>query len=172
MRADIVPSTGWTTTWPRIGLRFDLPAHIDGARWFGLGPAESYPDSMHAARIGRYQASIDELNTRYARPQETGHRSSVRELELLSGADTAVRVRALPDTAGRLPGFTLTRHTAEELTAAGHPHELPASNASHLYIDAAQHGLGSRACGPDVWPSAALRPGAHSITLLFDVPTS
>lgn len=38
------------------------------------------------------------------------------------------------------------------------------SQGSYLYLDAAQHGLGSRACGPDVWPDYALRPEARSLT--------
>ncbi|WP_241540022.1 beta-galactosidase small subunit [Streptomyces sp. M41(2017)] len=41
---------------------------------------------------------------------------------------------------------------------AGHPFELADSTTSHLVVDAAQHGLGSRARGPDVWPEFALRP--------------
>jgi beta-galactosidase len=42
----------------------------------------------------------------------------------------------------------------------GHPHELPPSDIVHLYVDVAQHGLGSRACGPDVLPRHALWPQA------------
>ncbi|ABY21794.1 beta-galactosidase [Renibacterium salmoninarum ATCC 33209] len=162
---DIEPSRGWTSVWPRIGVRFDLPAVIDGARWFGQGPAESYPDSMRAAAVGRFELGIDALSAGYARPQETGHRSGLRELDLLAAGQRRLSIRAFADQQGRRPGFTLFRYTAEELTAAGHPHELPTSSGSYLYLDAAQHGLGSRACGPDVWPSYTLRPEARSITL-------
>ena len=58
-------------------------------------------------------------------------------------------------------------HTAEEVDRAAHPHELPPSTATRLYLDAAQHGLGSRACGPDVWPAHALAPRAASLRLRF-----
>jgi beta-galactosidase len=44
---------------------------------------------------------------------------------------------------------------------------LPAPVASHLYLDAGQNGLGSRACGPDAWPDALLRPEARTIALRF-----
>ena len=164
LRLDIVPSSGWDIIWPRVGIRFDLPGSVDGASWFGAGPRESYPDSMHATLVGRYSAGIDELSVKYAKPQETGHRSAVRALDLQNSGEPWLGFSAIPDSRGRLPGFTLSRHTAQEISAAAHPHELPASKGSYLYLDAAQHGLGSRACGPDVWPDHALRPEARTLT--------
>lgn len=101
----------------------------------------------------------------YARPQESGHRSALRELTLTSGGTGVLVVTALPDTRGRRPGFTLSRHTPQQIARAGHPFELPAGTASHLIVDAAQHGLGSRACGPDVAPEFALRPEARTLRL-------
>jgi beta-galactosidase len=168
LRVEIEPSSGWLTVWPRIGIRFDLPdgaASVDGAEWFGLGPIESYPDSLHAARTGRFSSTIRDLSVEYARPQETGHRSQLRELTLTSAGTRVLRITTFPDTHGRRPGFTLSRHTPQQIAQAGHPFELPDSTTSHLIVDAAQHGLGSRACGPDVWPDFALRPEARTIRL-------
>ncbi|MDT0386108.1 glycoside hydrolase family 2 TIM barrel-domain containing protein [Streptomyces dubilierae] len=173
LRAQIEPSSGWPTVWPRVGIRFDLPdgtQPIDGAEWFGLGPLESYPDSIRAARTGRFSSSVRDLSVDYARPQETGHRSALRELSLTSGGMEVLHLVALPDTRGRRPGFVLSRHTPQEIAAADHPHELPASVATHLHIDAAQHGLGSRACGPDVWPDFALRPETYTLRLQISGP--
>lgn len=164
LRLDIVPSAAWDIIWPRMGVRFDLPGSVDGASWFGTGPRESYPDSMHATLVGSYSAGIDELSVNYAKPQETGHRSAVRTLDLQNHGASWLQLDAVPDSRGRLPGFTLSRHTAQEISSAAHPHELPASKGSYLYLDAAQHGLGSRACGPDVWPDYALRPEARTLT--------
>ncbi|MBG0857736.1 DUF4981 domain-containing protein [Streptomyces spinoverrucosus] len=168
LRVEIEPSSGWRTVWPRIGIRFELPdgtAAVDGAEWFGLGPHESYPDSLRAAQVGRFSSTIDGLRVDYARPQETGHRSRLRWLRLTSGDTGVLYVAAIPDVHGRRPGFTLSRHTPQQIARAGHPFELADSTASHLIIDAAQHGLGSRACGPDVAPEFALRPEARSIRL-------
>ncbi|MFD9326278.1 glycoside hydrolase family 2 TIM barrel-domain containing protein [Streptomyces sp. NPDC060065] len=168
LRVEIEPSSGWRTVWPRIGVHFGLPdgtAPVDGAEWFGLGPLESYPDSLHAARTGLFAAPVGDLSVDYARPQETGHRSQLRHLTLTSGEERVVRITALPDIQGRRPGFTLSRHTPQQIAEARHPFELPDSTTSHLIIDAAQHGLGSRACGPDVWPEFALRPEARTIRL-------
>ncbi|WP_186313501.1 glycoside hydrolase family 2 TIM barrel-domain containing protein [Paenarthrobacter nicotinovorans] len=164
LRVEIVPGSGWDIIWPRVGIRFDLPGSVDGAAWFGTGPRESYPDSMRAALVGRYSAGIDDLSVRYAKPQESGHRSAVRSLDLHNSGAPWLQFQAVPDSRDRLPGFALARHTAQEISAAAHPHELPESQGSYLYLDAAQHGLGSRACGPDVWPDFALRPEARTLT--------
>jgi beta-galactosidase len=167
LRLDIEPSSGWDLVWPRVGVRFDLPGTVDGAAWFGAGPRESYPDSLHSALVGSYRAGIEELSVAYAKPQETGHRSAVRRLELQQSGSPWLELEAVADSRGRLPGFTLSRHTAQQVSAAAHPHELPPGNESYLYLDAAQHGLGSRACGPDVWPDFILRPEAR--TLVFRI---
>ncbi|WP_425574498.1 glycoside hydrolase family 2 TIM barrel-domain containing protein [Nesterenkonia aethiopica] len=159
----VVPNRGWQDVWPRVGLHLQLPSDVDGASWFGLGPHDSYPDTARSVRVGRFSAGIDELTVDYARPQESGHRPGLRELVLRRNGEDWLQVIAEPDAAGRRPGFTLSRHSAHEIAAAGHPHELPESAVTHLYLDAAQHGLGSRACGPDVWPTAMLRPQARTL---------
>ncbi|MFE4469016.1 glycoside hydrolase family 2 TIM barrel-domain containing protein [Leifsonia sp. NPDC056824] len=167
LRVEIQPSSGWPSVWPRIGVRFDLPdgdGAVEGAEWFGTGPLESYPDSTRAAYVGRFRATVAELKVEYARPQETGHRAAVREVDL-----GAFGFTAFPDSRGRLPGFSLSRHTPQQVAAAGHPHELPESDTTYLFVDAAQHGLGSRACGPDVWPEFALRPEARTLRLTFHI---
>nr|WP_218857604.1 glycoside hydrolase family 2 TIM barrel-domain containing protein [Leifsonia soli] len=163
----LIPSSRWSAVWPRAGVRFDLPADVDEVDWFGTGPGESYPDSRRGVLVGRYREGIDRLTVPYAWPQESGHRSDMRRLDLLAGGRPWLRVTADPDARGRRPGFTLARHTAEEVGAAAHQHELPDPRAGYLYLDAAQNGLGSRACGPDVWPDALLRPETRSIALRF-----
>jgi beta-galactosidase len=167
---EVVPSPGWDCTWPRVGVRLDLPADINFARWFGTGPAESYPDSRRAARVGRFESTVDDLAVRYSRPQESGHRAELRSLELSDGVGPRLRVRTIPGLDGHRPGFTLTRHTPQQLDAAAHPYELPESDTVFLFVDDAVHGLGSRACGMDVLPQHALWPGARSMRLRFEAP--
>lgn len=170
LRVEINPSPAWDCTWPRVGVRFDLPADVDHAAWFGTGPLESYPDTDHAARVGRFDAGIDELNVAYSRPQETGHRAAFRELELAAADGPRLRMRSLAGPGGKRPGFTLTRHTPQELDRAAHPYQLPEPSHSHLFVDAAVHGVGSRACGIDVLPQHALWPAAFRFDLVFSDP--
>jgi beta-galactosidase len=152
------------TTWPRIGYHLLLPDGYADAEWFGLGPGEAYPDSLAAARVGRFAAPIDELTFPYAVPQETGHRPGLRDLRLSGPGLPTLTVVALGSA---LPGFTVARHDAHEWTAARHQHELPRSRGVHLTLDAAQHGLGSRSCGPDVLPAYQLWPRAAEIVVLL-----
>ncbi len=161
LEASATPTRSWPGTWPRIGLHFRLPKGLEQVEWFGTGPAENYVDSKAAALVGRFEAVLAELNVDYAVPQESGHRANLRELTL---PDLGLTIGARP-VAGELPGFALRGHDAHEVAAAAHPHELPTSTATHLYLDVQQQGLGSRSCGPDVRPEYQLRPRAASWSL-------
>ncbi len=175
LRADVRAVGDWRTTWPRVGVRLDLPRDLVHARWFGPGPHESYADSCAAALVGRHAMAVDELVVPYARPQESGHRPDLRVLELDPAGDgPGLSVRSLTHEVGSAApvarvGFTARRHTAQQVDRAAHPHELPPGERLHLYLDAAQHGLGSRACGPDVLPRHALWPGAHALAVALRV---
>ncbi len=158
---DVIPIGPWDCTWPRVGIRLDLPDDWHRVSWFGLGPQPAYPDSRGAALVGRHESAVDELEHTYELPQENGHRADLRVLRL-HGRSADLRLRTFPAATDAplptRPGFTLSRHTAQQVEAAGHPHELPRSETVHLYLDAAQHGLGSRSCGPDVLPQHRLWP--------------
>ncbi|MFZ6991425.1 glycoside hydrolase family 2 TIM barrel-domain containing protein [Curtobacterium sp. RRHDQ66] len=158
-----IPFGAWDVTWPRIGVRIDLPVSLvseDAAvEWFGTGPLESYADSSHAAHVGRFGSPVSLLNANYSRPQETGHRPGLRSMTV--GPFTVSTVGA------HRAGFTLTPWTAQQVGRAAHPYELPTPDALYLYLDAAQHGLGSRACGLDVLPEHQLWPSTRAWSVLL-----
>ena len=170
LRVAVQPDPGWDCTWPRIGVRLDLPVELGTAAWFGTGPAESYPDTHDAAFVGRFRADLAGLDVRYSRPQETGHRAQLRELVVGDGTTDrlVVRTHAAPD--GHRPGFTLTPWTPQQLDRAPHPYELPAPERTYLFLDDAVHGIGSRACGMDVLPEHALWPGARTFEVELSLP--
>jgi beta-galactosidase len=167
---DVVPSPGWDCTWPRVGVRFDLPGELRHASWFGTGPNESYRDTRQAARVGRFAADIDQLNVVYSRPQETGHRRDLRSLVISDGTASRLGVTTWPNREQHRPGFTLSGYTPQQLDQARHPYELGPSDRVYLFIDDAMHGIGSRACGVDVLPEHALRPGRRQFAVQFDQP--
>lgn len=71
--ADYAPaSKADTPELPRVGLRFRLPAAMDGVTYFGRGPEENYIDRNHGTPIGRYHAKANDLYYPYVRPQRTG----------------------------------------------------------------------------------------------------
>ena len=163
---DIVPFGDPGCTWPRVGWHLALPSGYAEADWFGAGPGEAYADSDAGVWVDRFAAPIDELCFDYVVPQETGHRPGLRELTITGEGLPGLRVVAPgPDQ----PGFTLSRWSAAELDEAAHRSELPTSSALHLYLDAAQHGLGTRSCGPDVRPRYQLWPRAARLDLVLGV---
>ncbi len=167
---NVVPSPGWDCTWPRVGVRFDLPPELRYASWFGTGPNESYPDTRQAARVGRFTADIDELNVAYSRPQETGHRGELRSLVIADGTSARLGVTTWPNRSHHRPGFTLSAYTPQQLDLARHPYELVPSDRVYLFVDDAVHGIGSRSCGVDVLPEHALWPSQRQFGLQFHQP--
>jgi beta-galactosidase len=135
---EVAPDRRWKFPLPRLGVRLAIPAGPDRVEWFGRGPGEAYPDSRLAARVGRFEASVAELQTPYAMPQENGNRTEVRWARI-----GALRIE------GR-PWFELTVRpwTSEALAAARHTTDLVA-DPDWLWINAdlALHGLGSARAG-------------------------
>lgn len=60
----------------------------------GTGPGEAYPDSRQAVRVGRFRATVDELQTPYVRPQENGNRADIRWATFTDQAGNGLRVAA------------------------------------------------------------------------------
>jgi beta-galactosidase len=162
MHAVIAPNDSWAGTWARIGLDFILPGELRSAHWKGLGPGPKYPDTGQAQRLGSFDESLEGLQVDYARPQENGARAGVTELSLEDGR-TGRRIAI----EGSGFAFTARPWSAELLAAAAHPFDLHDDGTVHLTIDAAQHGIGSAACGPGVLPQYRLFPRSEEIRLVW-----
>ena len=110
-------------------------------------PGEAYRDIRRAARVGRFAASVDELQTPYVRPQENGNRTEVRWATLTDGRGTGLRVEGRPHF-----DVTARRWTSEDLDAATHTPELVPGDRIWVNLDHAQQGIGTASCGPGVLP--------------------
>jgi beta-galactosidase len=139
-----------------------LPGELRHVEWFGLGPGEAYRDSRRAARVGRFRATVDELQTPYVFPQENGNRADVRWLTLTGDTGAGLAVTGEPWI-----DFTARRWTTEALDAARHPRDLRPEERIWLNLDYAQNGLGSASCGPGVLPSYRLPAAATTFTVTF-----
>ncbi|WP_238413149.1 glycoside hydrolase family 2 TIM barrel-domain containing protein [Saccharothrix deserti] len=146
-----VPEGPWPCPLPRIGLRFRLLSEVDTVRWYGRGPGEAYRDMRQAARVGRHEATVDDLQTPYVFPQENGNRVDVRWAELRAADGAGLRIEGDP-----VFDLTVRRWTTEDLDAARHTHELRDRGEVFLNVDAAHQGLGSASCGPGVLPQHRL----------------
>jgi beta-galactosidase len=151
LTVEVSPDGDWELPLPRLGLRMALPGELRNIEWFGLGPGEAYRDSRRAVRVGRFRATVDELQTPYVFPQENGNRADVRWMTLRDNAGAGLTVAGDPRV-----DVTARRWTTEALDAARHRIDLEAEERVWLNIDYAQNGLGSASCGPGVLPSHRL----------------
>jgi beta-galactosidase len=160
LTVDVVPEGEWNVPLPRLGVRLSLPAALDRVEWFGRGPGEAYRDTRRAARVGRFAASVDELQTPYVRPQENGNRTEVRWATLTDGSGAGLRVDGRPHI-----DLTARRWTSEDLDAATHPPELVPRDRIWVNLDLAQQGIGTASCGPGVLPQHRLEAAPTSFAL-------
>ena len=162
LRVDVEPEGEWTVPLPRLGLRLSLPAGLERVEWFGRGPGEAYPDTRLAARVGRFAASVDELQTPYVRPQENGARTEVRWATLTDASGAGLRVEGRPHLE-----LTARRWTTEDLDAATHTPELVPRDRVWVNLDHAEQGIGSASCGPGVLPAYRLEPRPASFAVVL-----
>jgi beta-galactosidase len=144
---------------PRVGLRLALPSWFDQVTWFGRGPGEAYPDTGYATRVGRFTASVDELQTPYVFPQENGNRADVRWATLSDPGGAGLRIAGDPTV-----DLTVRRWSSEQLDRAQHTAELSDEGRLWVNLDAAQQGIGTASCGPGVLPPYELEAGATNVT--------
>jgi beta-galactosidase len=162
LTVSVAPEGEWRVPLPRLGIRFGLPAAYGGARWFGGGPGEAYPDTRAASMLGRWEMSVDAMQTSYVRPQENGARADVRWAELTDGDGAGVRAEG-----GAPFWFSARRWTSEQLDAAGHGPDLVAGETVWVHLDHALQGIGSQSCGPGVLPEYRLDAAETEFSFVF-----
>ncbi|MFI7015907.1 glycoside hydrolase family 2 TIM barrel-domain containing protein [Streptomyces sp. NPDC050164] len=156
LTVSVTPEGDWTVPLPRLGVRFGL-SEADSVEWFGGGPGEAYPDTRTASMVGRWQSTVDGLQTPYLRPQENGARADVRWVEL-----GGLRIEGDPEF-----WFTARRWTTEQLDAARHRTDLTPGDTVWVNLDHGQHGIGSQSCGPGPLPQYFLKAEPAQFAFVF-----
>ena len=129
---------------PRFGVRMFLDKKLSAARYFGMGPQESYCDKHQATSHGLYQANVDDLHEDYIRPQENGSHYDCEYVELNNSRYGIVV------SAENAFSFNASYYTQEELEKKTHNYELTESDSVVFCVDYALNGIGSNSCGPVV----------------------
>ena len=129
---------------PRFGVRMFLDKKLSAARYFGMGPQESYCDKHQAASHGLYQANVGDLHEDYIRPQENGSHYDCEYVELNNSRYGIVA------SAEKAFSFNASYYTQEELEKKTHNYELIESDSVVFCVDYALNGIGSNSCGPVV----------------------
>ena len=129
---------------PRFGVRMFLDKKLSAARYFGMGPQESYCDKHQAASHGLYRADVGDLHEDYIRPQENGSHYDCEYVELNNSRYGIVA------SAEKAFSFNASYYTQEELEKKTHNYELTESDSVVFCVDYALNGIGSNSCGPVV----------------------
>lgn len=122
----------------KVGMRMSIRNSLENVEWYGRGPHESYLDRKTGAKIAKHAMTVAELEHRYMRPQENGHRTDVRTLSISDANGFGIKIDAMD-----IPfGFNLGYYTPEKLDKAKHLYELKKDDFITLCLDAAMRGVG------------------------------
>ena len=131
-----------TLVLPRLGFAMQLPAQFENLRYYGRGPIDNYPDRKTAQNIAIYNNKVYEEFENFPKPQDMANHQETRWCQLTNNSgDGLFFYSNQPISISALP------YSAQELQAAKHPYELPASKGTWLHIDKAITGLGGNSCG-------------------------
>ncbi|KAJ3497227.1 hypothetical protein NLG97_g2067 [Lecanicillium saksenae] len=167
------PSGSFPKHIPRIGFDIRLNKALDGVKWYGLGPGESYPDKAQAQRIGIWELdSVTKLAVPYDFPQENGNRMGTRWLQLQS--DTLqgknLRIHSLgTDRDVSTFSFAASRVCPRVVQTAAHPTDLIEGDSIFLNLDYSVAGVGTAACGPGVRPDHLVKCEEVKFAFQFDI---
>ncbi|MBC8008928.1 MAG: DUF4981 domain-containing protein, partial [Burkholderiales bacterium] len=160
---------------PRVGVRLDIVPGLRQLAYFGRGPFENYSDRKAAADLGLYEGTVAGEYVDYVMPQEHGHHTDTRWIELSEvgpdrRAGRSAKVPSLLAVEAATPlEFNATHFTAEDLYAAKHTTDLKARAETILYLDAAHRGLGTQSCGPDALEHYRIAAGKHTFAFTLHV---
>jgi beta-galactosidase len=99
---------------------------------------------MASANVGLYRGTVADQYVPYIMPQENGHKTGVRWVELSGATGSGLRIDGLPTFE-----FSASHYADDDLFRAKHTYELMPRPDVILNLDHAQRGLGTASCGPD-----------------------
>ena len=134
---------------PEFGVLFKFNADYDHVKWYGLGPAETYADRKHGAKLGIYENSVSDNMARYLVPQECGNKEGVRWASITDRKGRGMLFEMDKNNGPMM--FSALPYTPHEMENAMHPYELPEVHYTVVRAAKGQMGVG----GDDSW-------GAHT----------
>lgn len=127
----------------RFGMELTMPGIYNTISYYGRGPVENYIDRNNAAMIGIYNQRVADQYYPYIRPQESGNKTDIRWIKVLSAAGKGVELRSdRPFEASALPYLTADLDSGIDKLGQAHSGELTPRNLTNIHIDAMQMGLG------------------------------
>ncbi len=123
----------------RFGTLLTMDREYDQVKWYGRGPQENHIDRKTGARIAIHEMSVTDMEHHYMRPQENGHRTDVRMMEVKNKEGSGLRFTKKGETP-----FAINCHhyTVNDLDEATHIHSLKHKDFTTVCIDLMQRGIG------------------------------
>jgi len=142
LACDFVPDTAAVRNMPRVGLTFRMPGQQCGnVTYFGRS-GETYVDRMSAGRVGIHTVRpVDDFHV-YVKPGSAGNHTDVRWVSF-DGYGVVV-------TSDARFQFSAYPYGDDAVAKAQHTGELIPEDILTVHLDAAQTGVGTATCGPDV----------------------
>lgn len=152
----------------RFGYMFSLDKSYFSVKWYGRGPAPSYPDRKTGYKIGLYSMPVSLFEYRYMRPQESSTRSDVRYFCLEKKNGSGVKVTAYYD---KPLLFSALPYTPDMLEGFTHVNEIKYSDSVCVTVDGSQQGVGGdlpgSACVRDKYKQKA--GDKQSVSFLIEI---
>ena len=153
------PDTAAIKNMPRVGLTFRMPESECGdVTYFGRS-GETYVDRMSAGRVGTYTVKPVDDFYKYNKPGAAGNHTETRYMRF-----DAAGVTVSADT---LFQFSVYPYSDELVRAAQHISDLVPDDMVTVHLDAAQTGVGTATCGPDVLSKYYLPIEPYNFTFYF-----
>ena len=154
--ASAVNSNNHSLALGRLGYTLQVNPVLDRVKYYGRGPVENYRDRKACAFVGLYENTVAGMMTNYTKPQENGNHEAVRWLSMTAGddSDKGVLFVATTNSIASQPQMSIgvQAYDDNDLLLAGHPYQLPESDATFVHLDAGVTGLGGNSCGPSTMP--------------------
>ncbi len=128
----------------RFGTVLTMPREFDNVKWYGRGPHENHIDRRVGARIALHKMSVTDMEHHYMRPQENGHRTDVRFMEITNSEGKGLKFTQKGEKT-----FAINCHhyTIADLDKATHIHTLKHKDMTTVCVDLMQRGIGGDAPG-------------------------
>ena len=132
-------------TLPRFGLTLEMPKSMENVEYFGYGPYENESDFKEHCTVGLFKDTVNGMQERYIKPQDSGERTGVHWVKLTDAAGDGIMI-CNPD---RLLSFNVKHYSQKLLQNAKHQEDLHSENTTVLFVDGFRRGAGSNSCGPE-----------------------
>lgn len=120
---------------PEFGVMFKFNADYEFVEWYGNGPAETYEDRKHGAKLGIYRNKVSDNMAQYLVPQECGNKTDVRYAKIMDRKGRGMMF------SGDAINFSALPYTPHELENARHPYELPEVHYTVVRVSKQQMGV-------------------------------